>query len=770
LSNADIWHEQASAEQMNTLTRQEMQGLSFEPQQPEIEQLDLVRYWRAVARNKWRILALVVLVGLIATLYAQSLTPIYRSTATLMVEGSRPKGKAGISDEDLYVAYTGGSRDYYLTQFEIIKSREFAERLVRVMGLTKHPEFAPREAPKPWYAALLPWARPSAPASSDVPPGVAAPGSDLEDGVVDAVMGRTSLQPVRNTQLVKVSFDSTDPELAARVPNTLATIYIVADLEARAETTRRSTQFLVRQAEDLKAKLVESERALQQYREREKIVEVKGVSLAGASRQLEDLSSSLVDARRKRADLEAAYEQVNAARQGKAAEAFETLPVVLRHPLVQRAKDVESEAERRFTDASKRYGPDHPRMVAAQAELKAAQENVKRQANTAAQGLAKDYELARANEASIERALGRSKGDIQSYNRKEFELQSLERDVAANRQIFETFMQRSKEARAGDMQSPIGRIVDEARPPKGAFGPNKRMIVQMWVFAALLLGVSLAVLIERLNNRVKASHEVESKLGVRAVGVLPVTKVDVGVPIERMFRESNQNAFSESIRTIRSSILLSGLQSPRKVVLLTSSVPDEGKTTLASNLAFAFSQVKKTLLIEADMRRPQLGRVLGDDGSRPGLSELVTGQVDAGRCIFEVAGSKLHVMLAGLVPPNPLELISSPEFAVLMEKLKSEYEVIVIDSPPVQLVSDAVMLAQMATSVLFVVRADMTPYPIARHALSRLHRVDAPVLGAVLNQIDLEKADNYYGEYSGYGNRYYRKYGYYTNTAPKAKA
>jgi len=156
--------------------------------------------------------------------------------------------------------------------------------------------------------------------------------------------------------------------------------------------------------------------------------------------------------------------------------------------------------------------------------------------------------------------------------------------------------------------------------------------------------------------------------------------------------------------------------------------------------------------------------VLGDDGSRPGLSELVAGNADAGRCIFEVEGSNLHVMLAGHVPPNPLELISSPQFAIIMEQLKAQYEVIVVDSPPVQLVSDAVMLAQMATSVLFVVRADHTPYPIARHALSRLHRVDAPVLGAVLNRIDLEKADNYYGEYSGYGNRYYRKYGYYTAT------
>src|SRR6185295_1327818 len=296
---------------MNTLTRQEMQGLAFEPQQPEIEQLDLVRYWRAIARNKWRILVLTVLVGLIATLYAYSLPPVYRSTATVIVEGSRTKG---VTVDDLYVAYNGSTRDYYLTQFEIIKSREFAERLVRVMGLAKHPEFDPRNAPKPWYTALLPKFGSSAPATA---PAASAADPEAEDRVIAAVMARTSLQPVRNTQLVKVSFDSGDPELAARVPNTLAMIYIVADLESRTEATQRTTQFLAKQSEDFKTKLVESERALQQFREREKIVEAKGVSLAGASRQLEDLSSSLVEARRKRADLEAAYEQVNAARQGK---------------------------------------------------------------------------------------------------------------------------------------------------------------------------------------------------------------------------------------------------------------------------------------------------------------------------------------------------------------------------------------------------------------------------------------------------------------------
>lgn len=738
---------------MNTLTRQELQGVAFEPHQPEIDSLDLVRYWRAIMRNKWRILALMLIVGLIATLYAYSLRPIYRSTATLLVEGSRPKG---VTMEELYVAYTGTTRDFYLTQYEIIKSREFAERLVRVMGLVKHPEFDPRQAQRAWY-------RPQA-AATDLTD------QQVEDSVVTQVMALTSLQPVRNTQLVKISFDSVDRELASRVPNTLATIYIVADMESRAEIAQRTTQFLTKQAEGLQQKLAESERALQEFREREKIVEVKGVSLAGASRQLEDLSSSLIDARKKRADLEAAYAQVNASRDGKAADSLDTLPFVLRHPLVQRAKETESEAERRLNDTSKRYGPDHPRLVAAQADLKAAQENLKRQVDTVAQGISKDYELARANESAIERALARSKGDIQTYNRREFELQSLERDVTANRQLYDAFTQRSKEARVGDMQTPIARIIDEARLAKTPYGPNKRLIVGLSLLAALLAGASLALLIERLNNTVKASHEVESKLGVRTIGVLPITNSDAALPIERMYRESNQNAFSEAIRTIRSGVLLAGMQSPRKLVVLTSSVPEEGKTTLATNLGFAFSQVKKTLLVEADMRRPKFSRVLGENRNRPGLAELVAEALPISECVYKVPDSELYVMQSGRVPSNPLELISSKAMELAIERLKEEFEVIVMDTPPVQLVSDAVMLAQFATSVLFVVRADSTPYPVARHALSRLHRADAPVLGAVLNQIDLEKADRYYGEHSGYGNRYYRKYGYYgKSTATEAK-
>ena len=209
--------------------------------------------------------------------------------------------------------------------------------------------------------------------------------------------------------------------------------------------------------------------------------------------------------------------------------------------------------------------------------------------------------------------------------------------------------------------------------------------------------------------------------------------------------------------------LLAGIDSPQKVVLLTSSLPEEGKTTVACNLAFAFSQIKKTLFVEADMRRPKIARVLGADAQRAGLSELVAGSALLDECVYPADNSNLWVLQSGRVPLNPLELISSHRFAEVMAALKKAFDVIIIDSPPLQVVSDALVLSQYATSILYVVKADSTPYPLARHGLTQIKRVNEPALvglGAVLNQLDIDKANKYYGEYRGYGGRYHRKYGY----------
>ena len=364
----------------------------------------------------------------------------------------------------------------------------------------------------------------------------------------------------------------------------------------------------------------------------------------------------------------------------------------------------------------------------------------------------------------MERALAQSKSDIQSLNRKEFQLGVLERDVQQNRNLYDMFVNRLKETNAtGGMEPTIARVVDAASPPGAPFAPNRTRIVMISVMTMLIAAAFLAIALERLSNTLNSTTDVEVRLGVPALGVLHKIK-GLGrarFVSELAFFNDTQSTFAEAVRSVRTSILMSALDDPHKVVVITSSVPEEGKTTLSFNLACALGQVKKVLLVDGDLRRPKIGRLVARDGKSPGLADLVAGQAQVSQCVFFDDKAGVHVLPAGTVPPNPLELLSSRRFADVLTKLKEAFDIVILDSAPLQLVSDAQVLSQFATSVIYVVKADSTPYQVAQNGLKKLRRVSAPILGVVLNQLDLEKAEKYYGEYSGYKSyKGYRKQGY----------
>jgi capsular exopolysaccharide synthesis family protein len=311
------------------------------------------------------------------------------------------------------------------------------------------------------------------------------------------------------------------------------------------------------------------------------------------------------------------------------------------------------------------------------------------------------------------------------------------------------------------MQSTIARVIDPATVPGEAYAPKKTQIVGITAAVALVLSAMLALLLDRLSNTLNSTHAVEQRLGVPALGVLQKIKGGLrkGFVSELAFFNEALNLFAESVRTVRTSVLMSALDDPHKIVLITSSVPEEGKTTLSFNLSCALGQVKKVLLIDADMRRPKIGKLLGRDSKAPGLADLVAGQAQISQCLFLEERSGIHILPAGTVPPNPLELLSSKRFEDVLDKLREIFDIIVIDSPPLQMVSDSLVISQMASSVIYVVKADSTPYQVAQNGIKRLRRANAPLLGVVLNQLDLEKAERYYGEHSGYG-KYSKNYGY----------
>ena len=704
-----------------------------------VETLDLVEYWRSIAKRKWSILGLVLLVALLTTLVVFSLRPTYRSTTTLLIEQGKSKV---VSIEEVYNGM-GGNREYYQTQVEILKSNELSRKVIQKLELTKHVDFDMRQdSAQPWWPTQ--WFKSKVPPNND----------DVLKTALKRLGDDLQIQPVRNSQLVQISFTAYDRELSARVPNMLAELYIESDLEARVAMTQKASAWLTERMGDLRKKLESSEKSLQDYRERERIVDAKGLVLSGASRALEDATSNLVSVRAKRAEAEALYNQVQSVKLGRAAGGYESIPAVLRHPTVQRLKESEGDAERKLADASKRYGPEHPKMLQANAELAAARENVKRQIESVVSGVTKEYEIAKANEQAIERALGQSKAEIQGLNRKEFQLGVLEREAQANKQLFDMFGNRAKETNVGgELQSTVARVIDPATVPNYAYAPKKPQIVGIAAVIALLIGMMLSLLLDRLSNTINTAGEVESRLGLPMLGYLQkITGLNKkSTKSEMAFLIDNQSMFSESIRTLRTSVLMSALDTPKKVIVITSSVPEEGKTTVSFNLACALAQVKRVLLIDADLRRPKIGRLIGREKDAPGLSHLVSGVATASECVVKHEQGGFHILTAGFVPPNPLELLSSEKFAEMLEKLRDTFDVVLIDSPPVQLVSDAVVLSQLASTVIYVVKADSTPYPLARSGIRRLAMGNAPLLGVVLNQLDLERAEKYYGEYSGYG-------------------
>ncbi len=738
-----------------------------EPEERAEETLDLLEYWRVVAKRKWSIIGLALGIALLAALVVFSIRPTYRATTTLLVESQKNKV---VSIEEVYPGVTA-SREYFQTQAEILKSRELAAKVVQKLNLTKNPEFDPRQQEPPawkrWLGSVIPDIANVETAVTGEP---AAAGEDaIFKQVVKGFQGRLTVEPVRSSQLVRVNFEAYDPNLAATIANAVADTFIESDLEARYQMTQKASNWLSERLQGLRQKVDASEKALQQYREREHIVDAKGLAQSGATRQLEDLTKALIDARQRRIEAENKYNQIRGLH-GPAAN-YESVPAVISNQLVSQMRVAEADAEKRVSELGNRYGKEHPRMIQAQAELRAVRENTRRAIETVVAGITKEYEVARANEASVERSVTRSKGEIQDINRKEFQLGILERDVAANKQLYDMFLGRYKETNVtGDMQSTIARVIDPAIPSTSPYKPNKRQIVLIALLAGLFVGVMLALLLERLDSTVKTSADVESKLGLPVLASLPIVS-EPGIRTERIVEQNPQAMFSEGIRTARTGILLSAIDEPHRAVVVTSSVPGEGKTTFATNLALAFSQTKRVVLVDADMRRPSIGKLFGREPNALGLSTLVSGNTPPAECIFKAEGSELYVIPSGAIPPNPLELLLSKRFEDTLRKLQEMFEIVIIDSPPVQLVSDAMVVSRHCTGLVYLVKADDTPYQVARNGVKRLKRAHANIIGVALNKLDFERADKYYGEYTGYSKYGYKRYyGAYGGKKRKAAA
>lgn len=723
------------------------------------EIVDFAQYWQTIKRYIWRIVGLAVLLTVLVTLIVLSMTPRYIASTSLLIEAEQANV---LSIEEVY-GLDSSRKEYFETQYEILKSRLIAEKVVDELALYDSPEFDLdlAEANKSGVSNFIDSSKnfindvlPFLPQQTENIVSAEKRSAAKRSYATSQVIKYTTIAPMRNTQVVNISFESADKELAATIANTIADVYIENYLESKLDMTTKATNWLNESLQGLRSKLNTAERSLAEFYEREQLVDIDGV-VGLASEQLQQLSDQLIDAQVLFQRNRTIFNQVNES--GADFTLLSSLPEVLNHPSIQNIKRDEVLAESKVSELKEVYGPKHPKMIAAKAELNSIKQSMRNQITVLISGITTEYRTAENKVAALKKDVDQAKAEFRKLSNLENQRKALQRDVDTNQQLYNSFFTRLKETdQLGGFESANARILDSAIPPPFPAKPKKGLIIAAAFVLSLGLGIFLALSLEAMNSGIRSVDDVERKLGQRMLGIIPwqAHKKNENLALRHFF-DNKHHMFSESVRTLRTSLQLLNLEKPSQTVLVTSSVPKEGKSTVSINLAFAMGQLSKVLLLDTDLRRPTLATQFDLPGFQPGLSNLIAGTHTLEECIVSDEKSGIDLICAGSLPPNPQELLASDQFKILMTKLKMAYEHIIVDSAPTQAVSDAVIVSKLCDSVVYVVRSDSTSDKVINNGLSRFLQIGHRVDGVVLNQVDIKKAKKT-GEYSGF----YDQYGY----------
>jgi exopolysaccharide transport family protein len=721
---------------------------------------------RELLRRIWRrkvVLAGSVVTMLVLTIIATSqMTARYTAVSKVMLDPRRTQ------TVNIEAVVSGLPQDIETleSEMEVLNSRALAERVVIKLDLYRSPEFNAALRPKGLLAMLSPrtWL-------PDDVLGLLAPrsraqelsASDAEASersqVVENLLEHVKVTLVGRSRVMEISAVSEDPKLASDIANAFADLYIVEQLEAKFEATKRATEWLNERLSTLRTRVEASERAVEDFRKAHGLIEGKGVT--AASQQISELNSQIILARTKRAEAEARLRQVEQLLRSSAGA--ESVAEVLASPLIGKLREQEAEVQRKAAEMSQEFGERHPKIINIQAEIRDLQTKIRAEVNKVVLGLRNEVTVADVRERSLERDMSQLEARAAVLNSNEVQLRSLQREAGANRSLYETFLSRFKETSAQqDLQQPDARILSSADTPFEPSFPKTRLFLAVAFVGGVLIGLALIALIEHLDNGFRSMEEVEQLMGVSALGLVPVLTgpATSRKPPQDFILEKPISAFGESIRAIHAGLLLSNVDAPPRTVLITSALPEEGKTSVSLSLTRLVSRMgqKRTVIIDCDLRRPSVHGRIGL-GQTPGLVEYLAGEATLEEVLQLDEPSGARVIAAGRSSVNPMDLLASEQFKGLLRKLTETFDIVILDSSPVMAVSDSRILARLVDKTIFVVRWSETRREVAMMGLKQIVEAGASVAGVVLSMVNVKKHAAYgYGDSGSYYGRYSKYY------------
>jgi len=726
---------------------------------------DLRAYWRVIRKRRWTILMMFSVLFTVVLIWTLKQKPIYLAHALLEIQRENPDIP---NLKELFELETV-SDTYLETQYKVLRSENLARRVINQLRLNKLAEFNP---PQGWWTR---WGhagnKVSAPQTF-----AAESASDEDPDAYQTTLKRfqdlLSVQPLRRSRLVDVSFESQDPNLAARVVNTLSANYIERNLEARWQATEKASEWLSQQLRELKAKLEKSEDELQTYARKNGLLFLeteKGNAENIVNERLRQLQEELTKAQAALYEKESLYRLVQAGDYG-------SLPGVFENKLIQDLSVRLAELKREYAQHATTFNAGYPKVKQIQNQIDETEAVLERERQRAAKRITNDYLAAVRRENLVHQAFEEQQKQASHIAERSVQYNILKREVETNKQLYEGLLQRLKEAGvSAGLKSTNIRIVDPAEAPTKPAKPRVLLNLTLAVVLGLGLGVGTAFLQEHLDNTLKTTEDVEHFLDLPALALVPSVEslnghrggiygllergkaltvggdsaaAKLATRWHRIDLEGQQHStLPEAFRSLRTSVLLSTADRPPGSILVTSAQPAEGKTTVATNLAISLAQLgQPVLLIDADMRRPNIHKLF-EVQNNFGLVSWLTGQRDWRAIVHPTGLGGLDALFCGLMPPNPAELLSSERMRTLISEAMKEYRFVVLDSPPLLNVADSRILATLVEGVVLVVRGGVTPREWVQRAESHARDVGANVIGIVLNNLDVRTDDYYYRYY-----------------------